>query len=153
MVEMKKLYRSQRDKKLFGLCGGLADMLGVDATLLRVIVIVTTFFTGGAMIAVYFIAALVIPKEPTFGSPLMSGPWNGYSAAHQPHMHAQPHAHMPHQPYATAQSMPPAAAYPQTATTEKARLDEVMSDIEKKAMWKEIQELKTKLSNYEKGEV
>ena len=46
---MKKLYRSRRDKKLFGLCGGLAEMLNVDATLLRILLIVITVFSSGAI--------------------------------------------------------------------------------------------------------
>ena len=67
---MKKLYRSRRDKKLFGLCGGLAEMLNVDATLLRILLIVITVFSSGALILVYILAGLVVPKE--------SNPFGGF---------------------------------------------------------------------------
>ncbi|MFK7697516.1 PspC domain-containing protein [Paenibacillus sp. HJGM_3] len=144
----KKLYRSQTDRKLFGLCGGLSDLLGVDSTLLRLIVIATTFFTGGALILIYFIAAMVIPKEPTFQSPMMSG-WNSYGATD----FAAGPAYSTARPSATYPAQGNNAVFTRPAPSEKAHLDTVMEDIEKKAMWKEIQELKTKLSQYEKGEV
>lgn len=152
----KKLYRSQRDRKVLGLCGGLSDMLGVDATLLRLVVVVTTFFTGGALIAIYFIAALIIPKEPTFNSPMMSG-WNEYGTAGAP-MSAGMSGYGQGTMFGsnTMKSTYPAnnmSSFSKVPPAEQSRLDDVMQDIEKKAMWKEIQELKTKLSNYEKGEV
>jgi phage shock protein C len=131
LVEMtKKLYRSQTDKKLFGLCGGLADMLGVDATLLRLVVIVTTFFTGGALIAIYFIAALIIPKEPTFNSPMMSG-WNGYGTAEAP-MSAGMSGYAQGPVYSGTSmksSYPTTAAYttvPSVPQAEQSHLDDMM---------------------------
>ncbi|RKN65487.1 PspC domain-containing protein [Paenibacillus ginsengarvi] len=144
---MKKLYRSQRDKKLFGICGGLADMLQVDSTLLRLIIVVTTFFTGGILIPIYILAALVIPKEPGIESPLASS-WNQYGSGHQAYSTPQggygyQHSHTPH--YSAAAAKP--AAQPEE------QLDHMMKDIESKAMWNEIQELKAKLSKYEKGDV
>ncbi len=42
---MSKLYRSRRDKMVTGLCGGLSDLIGMDSTLLRILFIVTVFFT------------------------------------------------------------------------------------------------------------
>ncbi|UUZ83516.1 PspC domain-containing protein [Paenibacillus sp. P26] len=66
---MTKLYRSRTDRKITGLCGGLADTLNIDATLLRLVVVVTAFFSGGVIIPLYFLAALVIPSEPWNGGP------------------------------------------------------------------------------------
>lgn len=43
---MSKLYRSRRDKMVTGLCGGLSDLIGMDSTLLRILFIVTVFFTA-----------------------------------------------------------------------------------------------------------
>lgn len=60
---MRKLYRSTRDRKLFGVCGGLADYLGVDATLLRILLIVVAVFSAGSVIVVYIIAYFVIPER------------------------------------------------------------------------------------------
>ncbi|WP_258235234.1 PspC domain-containing protein, partial [Paenibacillus agaridevorans] len=53
MVILRKLYRSTRDKKLLGLCGGLSEMLNVDATLLRILLVVVTIFTSGTVIFIY----------------------------------------------------------------------------------------------------
>jgi phage shock protein C len=79
---MSKIYRSRTDSKLFGLCGGLAQLINVDSTLLRVIVVVTAFFSGGTVIPLYFIACLVIPKEPAFDfpGPESHGPYYGPSS-------------------------------------------------------------------------
>lgn len=146
MVEMKKLYRSQRDKKLFGICGGLAELLNVDATLLRLVIVVTTFFTGGILIPIYILAALVIPKEPTFEQPLMSS-WNQYGAGQQ--AYTAPQGGYGYQQAPNYGMAPKANAIPQP----NENLDHMMKDIETKAMWNEIQELKAKLSKYEKGDV
>ena len=59
----KKLYKSNTDKKLFGVCGGLAEYFGVDATVVRLILILAIFFAGCGLLA-YFIAALIMPNKP-----------------------------------------------------------------------------------------
>ncbi len=59
----KKLYRSRTDKKLCGVCAGLAKYLGLDVTVLRLIVVLLSLFVGGGVIA-YIVCALVIPEEP-----------------------------------------------------------------------------------------
>ena len=59
----KKLYRSRTDKKICGVCGGLAKDLGMDATVVRLILVLITLFVGAGLLA-YIIAALVIPEEP-----------------------------------------------------------------------------------------
>ena len=59
-----RLVRSSTDKKLWGICGGIARMLHVDPTILRVAYALATFFTGilpGVM--VYLILGFVIPSE------------------------------------------------------------------------------------------
>lgn len=64
---MKKLYRSKTDKKFCGLCGGLATYLGVDSTILRVLVVVISVCTAiiGALI-IYLVAAMIVPEEPDY---------------------------------------------------------------------------------------
>lgn len=57
--KFKNLRRSQTDKKLLGVCGGIAECLGVDSTLIRVIWVILALFAGYGIIA-YFIAALVM---------------------------------------------------------------------------------------------
>lgn len=59
----KKLYRSRTDKKVCGVCAGLAKYLGMDVTIMRLIVVLLTLFVGGGLIA-YLVCALVIPEEP-----------------------------------------------------------------------------------------
>ena len=58
----KKLYKSRTDRKLCGVCGGLADFLGIDSTVIRLIWAVIVL-AGGTGILVYIIAALLIPDE------------------------------------------------------------------------------------------
>lgn len=59
----KKLYRSNTDIKLCGVCGGLAEYFDIDPTIIRLIFIFLTLFGGGGVL-IYLICALVIPKSP-----------------------------------------------------------------------------------------
>ena len=59
---MKKLYRSETDKKFFGVCGGIAEYFNIDSTLVRLIWAIAIFCLGTGLLA-YIIAALVLPKE------------------------------------------------------------------------------------------
>lgn len=59
----KKLYRSRTDKKVCGVCGGLAKYLNMDVSIMRVIALALVLFAGGGLLA-YIICALVIPEEP-----------------------------------------------------------------------------------------
>ena len=58
----KKLYRSDTDKMLCGVCGGIAEYFSVDPTLIRLLWAVLTC-TGGAGIIAYIIAAVIIPRR------------------------------------------------------------------------------------------
>ena len=55
----KKLYRSRKNKKLFGVCGGLAEYFDIDPTVLRLILALAVVCEG-----VGLIAALIIPVNP-----------------------------------------------------------------------------------------
>lgn len=59
----KKLYKSSTDKKLCGVCGGLAKYFGIDATIIRLAFVLLSLFVGGGLLA-YIICALVMKKEP-----------------------------------------------------------------------------------------
>ena len=59
----KKLYKSRSDKKICGVCGGLAEYLEMDATVLRLIAAALVIFCGVGLLA-YIIAALIIPFAP-----------------------------------------------------------------------------------------
>lgn len=57
----KKLYKSNTDKKLCGVCGGIAEYFEVDSTIIRLIWVLFTLFVGCGILA-YIVAALVMPK-------------------------------------------------------------------------------------------
>ena len=59
----KKLYKSQGDRKLCGVCGGLGEFFGIDASLIRLAWIVFSLLGGSGVLA-YIISAIVIPDEP-----------------------------------------------------------------------------------------
>ena len=59
----KKLYRSRTDKKLAGVCSGLAKYLNMDVSIIRLIWVLVTLFVGAGLLA-YIVCALVIPEEP-----------------------------------------------------------------------------------------
>jgi phage shock protein C len=61
---MKKLYLSDTDKKLAGICGGLGEYFEIDSTLVRLITVLLTILTSGAGLIVYIIFCFIIPKKP-----------------------------------------------------------------------------------------
>ncbi len=62
-VEKKRLARSVRDKKIAGVCGGLAEYLEVDPTIVRLACVVLAFASFGLALILYVACAFVIPKE------------------------------------------------------------------------------------------
>lgn len=176
---MNRLYRSRRDKWLTGLIGGLAEYFGISSTILRILIIICVPITSGAAILIYLIASLVISKEPYqpydpyYNS---TGGWNGggYGGGYGgnpggpggPGFGGNPGG--PGGPgYGYGGPRPPQPPY-QGANQgnsfngntgagfggpPSSNLDSMMEDIEKKAMEKELEDLRKKLSKYEKGEV
>ncbi|MBQ7327002.1 MAG: PspC domain-containing protein [Clostridia bacterium] len=59
----KKLYKSRTDKKICGVCGGIAKYLEIDSTIVRLILVLSVLCAGVGVLA-YFVAALVMPYEP-----------------------------------------------------------------------------------------
>lgn len=126
---MTRLYRSQRDKKIFGLCGGLAEAFHIDATVLRLIVVITAFFSVGTTIFIYIIASMVIPKESAYEGNHFAPTGASFNNSYSSKAHRQ-----------------------QPMQEQTSNIDEMMEDIEKKAMWKEIEQLRAKVAKYEKGD-
>ena len=58
----RRLYRSRKDRVIFGVCGGLAEYFDMDPTIVRVIAVLSIFVTGLGILA-YIILALVLPLE------------------------------------------------------------------------------------------
>ncbi len=61
---MKKLYRSSTNKKIAGVCGGLAEYFNIDATIIRVIFILLLLPGGFPGLIPYLILWLVMPLKP-----------------------------------------------------------------------------------------
>ncbi|MBP1646870.1 MAG: DNA-binding transcriptional activator PspC [Bacteroidetes bacterium] len=62
---MKRLTISETDKKLFGVCGGLAEYLEVDSTVVRVVTVVLAIATAFIPVAAaYLFAWLIMPRKP-----------------------------------------------------------------------------------------
>jgi phage shock protein C len=59
-----RFYRDKRNGKLFGVCAGIADYTGFDASLVRVCFLAAMFMSGGGVLPFYFIAAMVTPTKP-----------------------------------------------------------------------------------------
>jgi phage shock protein PspC (stress-responsive transcriptional regulator) len=61
----KRLYRSRTEKMLGGVCGGLAQYLNVDVTLVRALWVIISLLAGTGLLA-YIILWVIIPLEPAF---------------------------------------------------------------------------------------
>ncbi len=68
------LTRSPDDRWIAGICGGLGEYTGVDATLIRVVLLVATILGAGSLIVIYLICWLLIPKAPGVAMPGVRSP-------------------------------------------------------------------------------
>ena len=59
----KKLYRSQSNRMLAGVCGGISEYFEIDPTLIRLIVL-SSVFVGGIGLLLYLSALILVPKNP-----------------------------------------------------------------------------------------
>lgn len=59
----KRLYKSNTDKKLDGVCAGIANYFNIDPTLVRLAWVIFSL-AGGSGVLAYIIAAIVMPREP-----------------------------------------------------------------------------------------
>lgn len=59
----KKLYRSETDKKICGVCAGVGEYFEIDPTLVRLGWTIVSLFAGCGIV-LYIVAALVVPKKP-----------------------------------------------------------------------------------------
>ncbi|MEK6974047.1 MAG: PspC domain-containing protein [Nanoarchaeota archaeon] len=60
----KKLYLSNKDKKIAGFCGGIAQYFDIDSTLIRLLYAVLTLASFGFGIIFYLIAWILVPRNP-----------------------------------------------------------------------------------------
>lgn len=59
----KRLYKSNQNKMIDGVCGGVAEYFGVDPTVVRLLWALFSLM-GGSGILAYIIAAIIIPRNP-----------------------------------------------------------------------------------------
>ncbi|KYG33737.1 PspC domain-containing protein [Alkalihalobacillus trypoxylicola] len=60
---MKRLVRSIDDRKLAGVCGGVAKYFNIDPTIVRILMVILFFISAGSMLLAYIISAFIIPNE------------------------------------------------------------------------------------------
>lgn len=58
----KKLYKSATDRKICGVCAGLGEYFGIDATIVRLIWLALSL--TGTGILIYIVSAIIIPEDP-----------------------------------------------------------------------------------------
>ncbi|HEV8649789.1 MAG TPA: PspC domain-containing protein [Actinomycetes bacterium] len=63
MAQTRKLYRSRTDRKLAGVCGGLARFFNTDTTLIRVLFVALAVL-GGSGAVIYLAMWIIVPNEP-----------------------------------------------------------------------------------------
>lgn len=66
-TEVKRLYRSRSDRMVSGLAAGLANYIGMDPTVVRLVFALSAIFLFPMPIIVYIVMMLVVPEEPVAG--------------------------------------------------------------------------------------
>jgi len=67
VAKLKRLYRSRKNRMLAGILGGIAEMLKVDATIIRVIYVILLVVSAFIpLVILYFILYFVIPGEDSY---------------------------------------------------------------------------------------
>lgn len=61
----RRLHRSASDRKIFGVCGGLAEYFGIDSTIVRLLVVVAAVASLGTVLVAYVLLAIVLPRQQT----------------------------------------------------------------------------------------
>lgn len=61
---MNKIYLSNTDRKIGGVCGGLGEYFEKDSTLIRILFVLLTLFSFGSGIVIYMVMWLIMSKKP-----------------------------------------------------------------------------------------
>jgi phage shock protein C len=72
-MEPKRLYRSQTDKIVGGVCAGLGKYFGIDPTIVRLIFVILTLL-GASGVLIYLVLWVVVPPEPIMPGPSSTPP-------------------------------------------------------------------------------
>lgn len=63
---MIKFYRSKTDNRIAGVCGGIAENMDVDSTLVRIVFVVSIFTPHIPAVLFYLACWLIIPQDPGY---------------------------------------------------------------------------------------
>lgn len=59
----RKLYLSDKDRKIAGVCGGLAEYFGIDSTIVRILWVLAVMVSYGTGFILYLVFWLIVPRE------------------------------------------------------------------------------------------
>ena len=64
-MDQKHLYKARGHRMVCGVCGGLGDFFGIDATVIRILYVVISLITSAGFLGLilYFILAVIIPED------------------------------------------------------------------------------------------
>lgn len=62
---VKRLFRSRKNRMIFGVCGGLGEYLNTDPTVIRILWVILGISSLGIAVLLYLIMAIIVPEEPT----------------------------------------------------------------------------------------
>lgn len=62
-MEEKRLTKSNKNRMICGVCGGIGEYLNIDPTVLRLLWVILSFCSLGSGILVYIIAAVIVPES------------------------------------------------------------------------------------------
>jgi phage shock protein PspC (stress-responsive transcriptional regulator) len=71
---VKKLYRSNSDRMVAGICGGLGEYFDIDSTLVRLIFVIGSFVSFSALFWIYIIMLIIVPEEPVSSQAVVDAP-------------------------------------------------------------------------------
>ncbi len=63
-----RLYKVENDKKLFGVCGGLAEYFNIDPTIVRIAWVIFALVSCGAAILIYILCGVLFPNKSDVGN-------------------------------------------------------------------------------------
>ncbi|MGF3112713.1 PspC domain-containing protein [Facklamia sp. P9177] len=75
---MQRLTRSSSDRRIFGVCGGIAEYFNIDSTLVRLIFLIAMFSAGVGFFP-YILMAVIIPYDYQVGKPSLRRKEKKYS--------------------------------------------------------------------------
>lgn len=104
----KKLYKSETDKKVCGVCGGIGQYFNIDSTIVRLLFLLMMFGWGSGLV-VYIVAACVMPVE---------GSYSQQEPRQEPPEYSRPTAATYQQPTAPSQPAYQRQATPQQPTVQ-----------------------------------